>query len=180
MAVYIALLRGINVGGKNKIPMAELKSRLEGMGLERVQTYIASGNVLFETGETEELELRRRLEAEILAGFGISLTVVLRTSEEWERIVRTCPYREEDLPEGGSIQLSLMIEPPTDKQIERLLEGKSELDQLHVQGREIYFRLGQSMLDSKLMDNLAKLKDVVTTRNWNTIKKLAGLAVARK
>lgn len=179
MTGYIALLRGINVGGKNKIKMSELKKELEAIGLSRVQTYIASGNVLFQAEEAEE-PLRRRLEAMIKEKFGISLTVMLRTVEEWEAIVRNCPYREEDLPESGSLQLSLMTVPPTEEQIGRLRNGISELDRLHVNGRDIYFRLGQSMLDSKLMDNLSKLKDTVTTRNWNTVKKLADLTESSK
>lgn len=177
MPIYIALLRGINVGGKNKIQMSELKKETEALGYARVRTYINSGNLLFEATAEEESEehLRARLEAMIREKFGITLTVVLRTAEEWERILLECPYREEDLPEAGSLQLSLLLESPTERQLEHLRRNQSTLDEFQVRGREIYFRLGQSMMDSKLMDNLSKLKDSVTTRNWNTVKKLAAM-----
>jgi uncharacterized protein (DUF1697 family) len=77
MTIYIALIRGINVGGKNKVPMAELKRALEAISLGKVQTYIQSGNVLFESADEAE-SLRQRIEGEIHKVFGIAATVVLR------------------------------------------------------------------------------------------------------
>ncbi len=91
MAVYIALWRGINVGGKNMIKMAELRRLLEIMGLTRVQTYINSGNAVFESEEAAEL-LSRRIEDEVSKLFGVSSNVMMRTAEELEQIVSRCPY----------------------------------------------------------------------------------------
>lgn len=179
MPLYIALLRGINVGGKNKIKMPELRTALESAGLQKVETYIASGNVLFETERAEE-EARAVVENTILDAFGIRLNAMLRTAEEWQRIVREAPFREEDLPEGGSLQLSLLLAPLTEEQTAKVLAGISSVDEMRIIGRELYAKLGQSILDSKLMENMGKLKDQVTTRNWNTVKKLADLAAARR
>ncbi|SCW51085.1 Uncharacterized conserved protein, DUF1697 family [Paenibacillus tianmuensis] len=179
MTIYIALLRGINVGGHNKIKMAELKRTLETMGLYRVQTYIQSGNVLFESEEIPET-LRLRIEGEIRAVFGISITVVMRTAEELERIIADCPYADIPLAEGESIHVSLLTEAPPQKVIDLLSASERDNDEYHIHGREIYFLFRQSILDSKLAKHLNKLGDMVTTRNWNTMNKLAALSKAMR
>ncbi|TMV42658.1 DUF1697 domain-containing protein [Paenibacillus mesophilus] len=175
MTTYIALLRGINVGGKNKIKMAELKSALEAIGLGRVQTYIQSGNVVFESGEEADL-LRGRIEREIKQTFGIPAAVILRTAAELERIVTDCPFAADALSEGESLQVCLLTEAPSQEKVDRLSEGKSEIDEYRVQGREIYLLFRQSVLDSKLAANIPKLGDSATTRNWSTINKLHFMA----
>jgi uncharacterized protein (DUF1697 family) len=177
MTIYIALLRGINVGGKNMIKMAELKRTFEAMGLGRVQTYIQSGNVLFESEEEAE-PLRRRIEHEIKTGFGVSVTVVLRTALELELIIGNCPFAADSLSEGESIQVSLLTEAPSQEKIDLLPDGKSEIDEYKINGQEIYFLFRQSIVDSKLAKNLQKFGGTVTTRNWNTIIKLAAFATA--
>jgi uncharacterized protein (DUF1697 family) len=177
MTIYIALLRGINVSGHNKIKMTELKSALESMGLGRVQTYIQSGNVLFESQEEVE-PLRRRIEDEIKTVFGLSITVILRTTKELERIIANCPFAADSLSEGESIQVSALTEALSQKQIDILSDDKSKVDEYQINGQEIYFLFHQSILDSKLAKNLQKLGSSVTSRNWNTIIKLAALAKA--
>ncbi|WP_127483532.1 DUF1697 domain-containing protein [Paenibacillus ehimensis] len=177
MTIYIALLRGINVSGHNKIKMAELKRALEAMGLHRVQTYIQSGNVLFESEEGPET-LRQRIEEEIRAVFGISITVVLRTAGELERIVAECRYANIPLTEGESIHVSIWTEAPPQKVVDLLSASERDIDEYHIHGREIYFLFRQSILDSKLAKHLHKLGDTATTRNWNTMNKLAALAKA--
>ncbi|MDF2677276.1 MAG: hypothetical protein K0Q97_1594, partial [Bacillota bacterium] len=89
MTIYIALLRGINVGGKNVIKMAELKRAFEEIELCEVKTYIQSGNVLFKSNQEEEL-LRKKIEMKIEENFGFSIIVVLRTIAELEQIILNC------------------------------------------------------------------------------------------
>lgn len=175
MSVYIALLRGINVGGKNKIKMSELKDALEAIELRRVRTYIQSGNVLFESAEGPKC-LCRRIEDQIQAVFGIASTVVLRTAEELQMVVRNCPYGGGALKEGESIHVSLLTEVPTQERVMRLLDGESGADEWCLNGREIYALFRQSVLDSRLARNIQKLGNCVTTRNLNTIHKLVALA----
>src|SRR3954453_19881462 len=98
MTIYIALLRGINVGKHHRIKMADLKSLLETMGLTKVKTYIQSGNVLFEAKDEAE-QLSQRLEDEISKTFGFPVPVILRTAEEYEQIIRDCPYSIDSLKE---------------------------------------------------------------------------------
>ncbi|WP_314586642.1 DUF1697 domain-containing protein [Paenibacillus terrigena] len=175
MTVYIGFLRGINVGGKNKIKMAELKKMLETMGFVGVETYLQTGNILFHSDDPAEA-LRKRIEISISEQFGVSPTVVLRTAEQMEKIIADCPYAAESLTEGQTIQISVLTEEPDQQIAEILSHGKSEIDEFQLQGCEIYFLFRQSVLDSKLATNLQKLGDRVTTRNWNTMKKLSEMA----
>jgi uncharacterized protein (DUF1697 family) len=177
MTVYIALLRGINVSGHNKIKMAELKIALDKMGLNKVQTYIQSGNVLFESMEAAEL-LRERIEGEIKSVFGFSITVILRTANELEQIIANCPFAADSLSEGESIQVSVLTEALSQKQIDILSTKLSKVDDYQIMGLTIYFLFRQKILDSQLAKNLQKLGNAVTSRNWNTINKLAALAKA--
>ena len=181
MTIYIALLRGINVGGKNMIKMAELKKMFETMGLCRVQTYIQSGNVLFESNEEEE-PLRQRIEDQIEAVFGFSLTVMLRTAEALNRIVADCPFSEQAISEaeasavGESLFVSLLLEEPSREGIERLNKYKSENEEYRMEGREVYLLFHHSIRNSKLVNNLQKLDVPSTIRNWKTMNKLVALA----
>jgi len=175
MAVYAGFLRGINVGGKNKIKMAELKKLLETVGLVRVQTYLQTGNLLFESGEDPAI-LRTRIEQEINGQFGISPTVILRTVDQLEQILVRCPYAAASLSEGQTIQIAVSTEAPDQSMAEKLSQGIGEIDEFQFAGEHIYFLFRQSVLDSKLAVNLQKLGNRVTTRNWNTMQKLSEMA----
>jgi uncharacterized protein (DUF1697 family) len=177
MAIYIALLRGINVGGKNKVPMAELKVSLQAIGLGKVQTYIQSGNVIFESEEGAE-QLRERIEQVIRTSFSVASTVVLRTAEQLKRIIENCPYAADSLQEGESIHVSVLTEAPSQKAIDILAANNNDIDRYQINGEEIYFLFRQSVLDSNLAKNLQKLGGSATSRNWNTIIKLDALAKA--
>jgi uncharacterized protein (DUF1697 family) len=107
VTIYIALLRGINVGGHKLIKMADLRQQLEMRGLEKVQTYIQSGNVLFESEEGAE-QLSQQIEEQIRNAFHFSVPVILRTSTELYRIIENCPFSVDKLLEGESIHLSVM------------------------------------------------------------------------
>jgi uncharacterized protein (DUF1697 family) len=180
MTIYIALLRGINVGGKNIIKMAELKRMFEAMGMGQVQTYIQSGNVLFESEEAEE-PLRKRIEREIEAAFGFSVIVILRTAEELKRIAANCPFSKEEVSEaeasseGESLYVSFLLEEPSREGMERLSAFESESDKYRIEGREIFLLFRHSIRNSKLANNLQKLNVPATVRNWKTINKLVAL-----
>jgi uncharacterized protein (DUF1697 family) len=183
MAIYIALLRGINVGGKNIIKMAELRKTLEQLGLLRVQTYIQSGNVLFESDEDEE-SLRKQLENEIENVFHISLAVILRTVEELNFIAANCPYtageiaEAESMSDAESLYVAFLPKEPSKESLARLEVLQTENDQLRTKGREIYLLYRHSILKSKLANNLPKLDVPATVRNWKTVSKLVTLANA--
>jgi len=183
MTIYVALLRGINVGGHNKVKMAELRSMFESIGLKRVQTYIQSGNVLFDSADEADV-LRRRIEQEIDKFFSLSLTAVLRTSLELERIIKNCPFPEEvrrDAEASTGVEtfyVSVLLEQPTLDGIEQLNGYTSEIDEFRFQNREIYLLLREGVRNSKLANNLFRLNVPSTVRNWKTMNKLNNLAKA--
>jgi uncharacterized protein (DUF1697 family) len=183
MTIYIALLRGINVGGKNIIKMVELKRVLEGIGLCEVKTYIQSGNVLFKSEEGEEV-LRKKIEHEIEVAFGFSVAVVLRRIDELERIIENCPFSEEEISEAKSssesesLYVSLLTRTPSQEKIEYLKSYISESEDFKILGRDVFLLFRNSIRNSKLASNLQKLDVPATVRNWNTINKLCALAKA--
>ncbi len=181
MTIYIAFLRGINVGGKNVIKMADLKQTLQSLGLSKVQTYIQSGNVLFESAE-EERPLREKIEKTIHTVFGFSVAVILRTFKELEQIVESCPFSDEEVSlaqlsiEVECLYIALLERAPLPEAVDRINVYKSETDQYQVIGREIYLLFHHSIRESKLAANLDRLGITMTVRNWRTIHKLADLA----
>lgn len=181
MTIHIALLRGINVGGHHKIKMAELKNMFQSMGLNRVQTYIQSGNVLFDSAEDAN-SLRQRIEDEIEKVFSISLTVVLRTALELEKIIANCPFPEavlkdaEASAEVETFYVSMLLESPAQEAIEQLSTYSSKIDEFQIQNRDVYLLLREGVRNSKLASNLSKLDVPSTMRNWKTINKLNHLA----
>ncbi|GAA0133781.1 DUF1697 domain-containing protein [Paenibacillus sp. YSY-4.3] len=182
--VYIALLRGINVGGKNIIKMAELRRVFEEeLGFERVQTYIQSGNVLFESSE-EQSVLRKRIEQESESAFGISVSVILRTALELRSIAARCPFTEEELAKaaqssvGESLYVSILQEELPAGQVEKLQAADFGEDKYVILGKEIYLLYSNSSRNSKLSSRLDKLGVPATVRNFKTLNKLIDLAGA--
>ena len=172
--IYIALLRGINVGGHNMIKMAELKQVLEKMGLQKVKTYIQSGNVLFES-EKEADTLSQQLEEEIKKEFGFSVPVVLRTAEELDQVINDCPFSIDSLLEGESVQVAFLTETPSLDGINQLSAVNSGMDEYQINGRNVYLFFRQSIRNSKLATQLPKLGVPATVRNWKTVIKLAAM-----
>lgn len=185
MTVYIALLRGINVGGKNIIKMVDLRRVFETMGLCEVQTYIQSGNVLFKS-KVEEETLRKMIEHEIEATFGFFVSVILRTVEDLEGIISNCPFSAEEIleaessSEGEGLYVSLMMNAPTQEKIERLNVYRNENEEYKIKGRDVFLLCHNSIRNSKIANNLQKLDVPTTSRNWKTINKLFVLAKSMK
>ncbi|QAA32464.1 DUF1697 domain-containing protein [Clostridium manihotivorum] len=180
MGVYIALLRGINVGTKNRIKMSELKEYFENLGYTNVKTYIQSGNVIFRS-ELDENQIKEQLESNFEDRFGFSTKMILRSSEELNNIIRNLPFSEEDIEkaestsEGESLYVSLMQQVPLEENIKLLEAYKNEYDKYEVIGRDVYLLFGKSIRNSKLATNLTKLKVTDTVRNWKTLSKLVSL-----
>lgn len=167
----MALLRGINVGGNNIIKMQDLKILLQDRGLENVNTYIQSGNIVFRSEKSAE-QVRILIEQEIKQKYGYSISVIVRTASKWDEIMKNCPYPTESLGDGESVHMTLLGKEISKEDIEHLLQSQSDTEECFINDKEVYLYLRKSILDSKISNQLQKLGIPVTSRNWKTIKKI--------
>jgi uncharacterized protein (DUF1697 family) len=169
MPSYVALLRAVNVGGTGKLPMSELKAMCVAEGFGQVQTYIASGNVVF-SADRAEAEVKATLERRLQDYAGKPVGVIVRTAEEMAGVLKANPFP--DAPPNRTVAIFLDSAPPADA-LETLRNREDEA--LHLGKREIYVAYGAGMGRSKLKIPAAANG---TARNINTIVKLAELAAA--
>jgi uncharacterized protein (DUF1697 family) len=172
----IVLLRGVNVGGRNRVPMPALREALEAAGLENVVTYVQSGNVVLDSGAKPDA-LAREVEAVIADAFELDIAVVVRTRAQLAKVVRRDPLG--DLADQDKLyQVSFCAEKPPKEAVAEVGERAVEGERLLLDGREIYAWFPHGVGRSKLAAQLSKQKlgTVVTARNWTTVKKLLALA----
>ena len=169
MPIYIALLRAVNVGGTGKLPMADLKAMCEAEGFERVQTYIASGNVMFEAAGTEQ-EVQVALAQRLNLYAGKPVGVLLRSARDLAQVLAANPFSES--PGNQTVAIFLDAAPPLDTLSQ--LKGLSD-ERLQLGQREIYVAYGAGMGQSRLKIPAAAQG---TARNMNTIAKLVAMAGA--
>jgi uncharacterized protein (DUF1697 family) len=167
MTVYVALLRAVNVGGTGKLPMSDLKGLAEKAGCRKVRTYIASGNVVFESRMTEA-QVKSALETALAGYAGKPVGVLVRTAAEISEVVASNPFP--DAPPNRTVAIFLDESPPSDA-LERIT-GRDD-EEVQLGKREIYVRYGANMGSSKLKIPAAKAG---TARNINTVARLADMA----
>jgi uncharacterized protein (DUF1697 family) len=175
MARYALLLRGVNVGTKNSLPMADLRAMLEKLGCTDVKTYVQSGNAVFATKKTEAA-LTKAIEAELEKYMGRPIATTLRTREDLQAIVEGNPF-EKVATEPKNLCVTFLSHVPKKTEVAPLA-GKDWKPELYaVEGREIYTWHPNGQGKSLLAVALQKLplQGAVTTRNWNTVLKLLEL-----
>jgi uncharacterized protein (DUF1697 family) len=174
MPRYVALLRGINVGGKNLIKMADLKACLEDHGLEDVATYIQSGNVVFGSGATGLTELTDRIEGVLAATFGYEASVVLRSRRQMRAIVDRAPAGFGDDPARYRYDVIFLKAPLTARSAMRRVPTKEGVDRAYEGSGVVYFsRLTSRAAQSRLSRVVSTpVYRNMTIRNWNTTTKL--------
>jgi uncharacterized protein (DUF1697 family) len=173
---YIALLRGINVGGNTMIKMPELKTSFEKLGFKNVVSYINSGNLAFDTTKTAEGKLVAKLEKAITADFGLQIQVMVREQGSIVDVLTNNPFKGEFESHKEMHVLFMRDKMPEEKQAQ-LLENNRHNEKFAVFGREIYALLKLGVADSLLGKGFIerKLKVPVTARNWRTVEKIATL-----
>jgi uncharacterized protein (DUF1697 family) len=164
------LLRGINVGGKARLPMAELRAALGELGYEDVQTYIQSGNIALDGPKTPDAKLAATVEAAIKARFGLGVPVVVRTHDELQAIVAANPFAEH-LDEPAKVGVGFA--PAKLSTTVRPVQGS--VDEFVIRGREVYVYCPHGFGRSKLPNFEARSGPPVTVRNWNTVLKLLSM-----
>jgi uncharacterized protein (DUF1697 family) len=167
MTRYVALLRAVNVGGTGKLPMTDLKAMCSDAGFVRIQTYIASGNVIFDSS-AEPSRVKAELEARLLAYAGKSVGAVIRTAPEMAAVLAANPFPAAEPKYTYAVFLD---HPPPADALDRVTGQNGE--EMRLGDREIFIYYGSGMGRSKLKIPAAKTG---TARNMNTVAKLAELA----
>ena len=171
---WVALLRGINLGSRNRVPMAGLRELFEEAGCDSVRTYIASGNVLFTHAPTDRASLAQRLEQAVEERFRVPTSVVLRTFAEMARVAGSHPFGED----SSKTHVAFLAEqPPAD-----MLRGLNGLDvspdRFEISGSDVFLHYPNGVQGSRLTGALLErqLGVAATIRNWKTVARLAQLA----
>jgi uncharacterized protein (DUF1697 family) len=175
MTRFIALFRGLNVGG-HKAPMAELRALLEAAGARNVATYIQSGNAVFDSGAAPG-PLTAKVEKAFKAHFGYASDMVLRTLPEWREAMASSPFRAE-AKNPKMVHIGFFKSKPDPARTDALDLLASAGDRVVVRGREAHLLLPEGLARSKLANALMtrNLGAPVTLRNWRTVEILEGMA----
>lgn len=177
--VYVALLRGINVGGKNQLPMKSLAAMFADAGCGNVVTYIQSGNVVFEAKPAIAGRVSDLVVEAISARFGFHVPVVTRSADEFHAVARDNPFlRAGADPE--TLHVAFLANLPSDNDVAALDPNRSPPDAFVVRGREIYLHCPNGLARTKLTNDYfdRKLATTSTVRNWRTVLKLVDLTEA--
>ena len=169
MGRAVALLRGINVGGHRNVPMAGLRVVAEEIGLREPRTYVASGNLVFESGDAAGA-VEGRLERAIEERFGFNVDVIVRSAKEWAAYCRSNPFPEESRRAPNLTMLVLGKQAPAGEAIEALRSRASAEEKIERRGDAIWIWFGNGAGRSKI--GLAPGRGVWTSRNWRTVQKL--------
>ncbi len=173
---YIALLRGINMGGNIMIKMAELKGMFSDLGFENVETYINSGNIAFDTRKTAEPRLVKRIEDAVETQFGRRVPVMVREQKYIEQIIKNNPF-DGQYESHKHMHVLFLGEPMPREKEEQLQASALPGERYEVRDREVYNLLPQGVAGSLLTKGFFEKKPRVsyTGRNWRTVETLATL-----
>jgi uncharacterized protein (DUF1697 family) len=174
MPKLIAFLRAINVGGHN-VTMEKLRQLFEGLGCQEVETFIASGNVIFNSSSENVAALERRIEGQLHKALGYEVKVFIRTESELAALARYKPFKASQLKSALALNVGFLSEPVTGKAEKTIMAMKSEIDEFHVCGREVFWLCKAKQSDSKFSNTRFEkaLNTRATWRNVNTVARLA-------
>jgi len=174
---YVSLLRGINVGGRRKVAMSDLRALYAALGHAEVTTYVQSGNVVSACEVADPDEVAAAAEAGIAAELGLDVRVLVRTPAALATVVARNPF----LPSGADparLSVCFLAETPGPERVRDLVVPDSGADEFHVEGREVYLHLPNGMARTKLGNDLweRRLGVAATNRNWKTVTTLLEMA----
>ena len=177
MALHIALLRGVNVGGRTSIAMSDLRAMCEALGFAGVRTLLQSGNLVLEGGRLAGEALERMLEAETAKCCGVKTDYMIRTAGQWKQIVASNPFPDDAKRDPGHLVATFLKAAPASKEVEALRNAIRGPETLEAVGRELYIvypaGIGRSRLTNALIERTLGRR--ATGRNWNTVLKLAAM-----
>ena len=174
MTRLVSLFRGINVGGNQIVRMDALKELHESLGLEEVQTYIQSGNVVFTSENPDMPQVLRDIEDGFAQKFGFRVKVMVRTAGELNVIIENNPFRNQPMRESNRLIAMFLASDPIDTALEDIQETYTGPEEINIIGQEVFIYYPEGMGRSKLTTAFLekKLKTLGTARNWNTVLRL--------
>jgi uncharacterized protein (DUF1697 family) len=175
MAVYVGLLRGINVGGNKMVAMAELREMVTALGFTDVKTLLQSGNVVFRGPAKATAKLESQLEAALEKRFGMHVDFHVRTADEWRALVEANPFHVEATKDPGHLLVTCFKAPLDPVSVTALRAAIPGRETLHADGRHLYMVFPDGVGTSKAPTIAGKKLGAGTARNWNTVLKLAAL-----
>jgi uncharacterized protein (DUF1697 family) len=178
MPVFIALLRGVNVGGNGMVSMTALRELCETLGFKDTRTLLQSGNLVVRTGRTTPVALSKKLEAAIHTRFGADIRVIVRTPDDLRDVVKRNPFPEAAKDDPSHLLVTFLGDAPTKEAAKALAQWKHATEPHKVDGRELYTHYASGVGTSKFIGPTIEktLATPGTARNWNTINKLIALA----
>ncbi|MFI9154024.1 DUF1697 domain-containing protein [Streptomyces sp. NPDC053367] len=178
MTTYAALLRGINVGGSRKVPMAELRTLMEGLGYDGVRTYLQSGQAVFSSGHGDEDSLAAELAGAIEKRFGFAVDVIVRDHAYLAAVAGDCPFPAAEL-EPKQLHVTYFSVPVTEDRFAELDRDAYLPEEFRLGDRCLYLYAPDGLGRSRLAGDLARPRLtkglIATSRNWNTVVKLVEL-----
>lgn len=176
MNTYIALFRGINVGGKNSLPMKELVALLEDIGSRKVRTYIQSGNAVFQSAEKNPSQLSKQIASEVKKRHGFEPYVLILELDAINRSMAKNPFPEAE-SDPTSLHLGFLASTPKNPDLKKLDSLRKERERFYLIDNVFYLHAPEGVGRSKLAASIEKLLGVpVTDRNWRTVYKVKELA----
>lgn len=174
MKTYIALLRGINVSGQKKIPMADLRAMLEKLNFQNVTTYIQSGNIVFASSEMDTGILEERIKAGIQKTFGFDVPVLVKSKNDLKNTLQQNPYTDPEAIEKKLVYFVLLKNVPAPEMVKAFQNESFDNEQFFITEDCVYLLCQTGYGKAKLNNNLIerKLKVEATTRNYRTMVKL--------
>jgi uncharacterized protein (DUF1697 family) len=174
MPAYIAMLRGINVTGHNPIKMEQLRELFNRLGFQRVETYVRSGNIVFQGKIENPTSLSKRIGETILNSLGFEVPVIVRTLKEMENVVANNPFLKEKNVDSSKLHVTFLSQGPQNSSLKRLEALATSQDRFYPASREIYLYCPGGYGRTKLSNNAIEkvLSVTATTRNWRTTNML--------
>jgi len=182
MGTHLSLFRAINVGGNAQIKMAALKELHEALGLSNVTTYLQTGNVIFDSEETDPHQLAERISIEFEKKFGFHTEVIIRTKAELKETFTYNPFHNQPEKEAKWVVVMFLSDVPEGQTQSNFISTFLGIEELHLAGKELYIYYPKGIGNSKLTNAVIEknLKVTGTGRNWNTVTKLAEMIQREK
>ncbi|TPL27108.1 DUF1697 domain-containing protein [Mesorhizobium sp. B2-4-9] len=179
MQTYVALLYSIVLGEGRRVVMSDLKAMAEGLGLKNVRTLVATGNLVFEAPATDVAGLEQRLEAAFKKAFGRHVDIIVRGAEDWLRLAAGNPFPAESAETGDQVAVRIMRKPVPDDAAAALETHAAADEKVMSRGGDIWVVFSRERPSSRLLAAANhKRLGVGTSRNWNTVRRLAEMVEA--